>query len=62
VMTEVGNDDLDGAAVRAMAARTAAVCWAYLDTDLDKRKAAVEAWLESRRAYVEVVKAAYPDD
>jgi hypothetical protein len=59
VQHEVHGDDLGLLGVLAMAKRTGEMCWAFLDTDLDKRKAAIEAWQASRRAYVEVVKAEF---
>lgn len=61
VQHEVAGDDLEGLAVRAMADTTGKMCWAFLDTDLDRRVAAIEAWTDSRRAYLEVLKAAYGD-
>jgi hypothetical protein len=59
VQHEVSGDDLGHLGVLAMAERTGALCWSFLDSDLDKRKAAIEAWLDSRRAYVEIAKAEF---
>ena len=59
VQREVSGDDLGHLGVLAMAERTGEMCWSFLDTDLDKRKAAIDAWMDSRRAYVEVVKAEF---
>ena len=59
VQHEVSGDDLGNLGVRAMAERTGKMCWSFLDTDLDKRKTDIEAWVASRRAYLEVVKAEF---
>ncbi len=59
VQHEVSGDDLGRLAVLSMAECTGKMCWSFLDSDLDKRKAAMEAWVASRRSYVEVVKAEF---
>lgn len=61
VQHEISGDDLGHLGVLAMANRTGEMCWTFLDSDLDKRKAAIEAWIASRRSYLEVLKATYGD-
>ncbi len=57
VLTEVEDDDLECMAIRAMGERTRDL---YMTPNLTQaRLDAINAWVAARRAYLEVVKAAY---